>query len=117
MPSPRIEDYAFLSDTRSAAMVSRSGSVGWLTFPRFDSPAAMAALVGTQENGHFSISPVGEFRTERRYLPGPLVLETTHTTPHGTAVVTDALAMPPPHPSTPPLPRKVGGTRGRVAVS
>ena len=76
MPSPRIEDYAFLSDTRSAAMVSRSGSVDWLTFPRFDSPAAMAALVGTQENGHFSISPVGEFRTERRYLPGTLVLET-----------------------------------------
>ena len=60
----RIEDYAFLSDTRSAAMVSRSGSVDWLTFPRFDSPAAMAALVGTEENGHFSISPVGEFRTE-----------------------------------------------------
>ena len=116
MPSPRIEDYAFLSDTRSAAMVSRSGSVDWLTFPRFDSPAAMAALVGTQENGHFSISPVGEFRTERRYLPGTLVLETTHTTPNGTAVVTDALAMPHHHRSTPRLLRKVEVTSGRVAM-
>lgn len=116
MPASRIEDYAFLSDTRSAAMVSRSGSVDWLTFPRFDSPAAMAALVGTPENGHFSITPVGEFTTERRYLPGTLVLETTHTTPHGVAVVTDALAMPHHDRSTPRLLRRVEVTSGRVAL-
>lgn len=116
MPSPRIEDYAFLSDTRSAAMVSKAGSVDWLTFPRFDSPAAMAALLGTPENGHFSLGPVGEFRSERRYLPGTLVLETTHTTPSGTVVVTDALAMPHHDRSTPRLLRRVVATSGRVPM-
>jgi len=116
MPAPRIEDYAFLSDTRSAAMVSTAGSIDWLTFPRFDSPAAMASLVGTAENGHFSLGPAGAARTTRRYLPGTLVLETTHVTDSGTVVVTDALAMPTHDRSTPRLLRRVVGTAGRVAL-
>ena len=116
MTAPRIEDYAFLSDTRSAALVSRDGSVDWLTFPRFDSAASMAALVGTKEDGHFSLAPLGEARTTRRYLPGTLVLETTHRTDEGEVVVTDALVMPDDERSVPRLLRRVTGRSGRVPM-
>ncbi|MFN8052233.1 MAG: glycoside hydrolase family 15 protein [Acidimicrobiales bacterium] len=116
MGSPRIEDYALLSDTRSAAMVSRDGSVDWLTFPRFDSPSTMAALVGTKENGHFSLGPAGPATTTRRYLPGTLVLETTHATPEGTVAVTDVLVMPDRDGATPRLLRRVEGVAGRVPL-
>lgn len=116
MSTPRIEDYAFLSDTRSAAMVSRRGNVEWLTFPRFDSPAAMAALVGTADDGHFLLTPEGPATTTRRYLPGTLVLETTHTTDSGVVVVTDALAMPQDDRSVPRLLRRVRGTSGSVPM-
>ena len=57
-----IEDYALLSDLESAALVNRDGSIDWCCFPRFDSGACFAALLGTPENGRWSISPVGEVR-------------------------------------------------------
>src|SRR2546427_5839467 len=49
----KIEDYGFLSDTQTGALVSRDGCVDWLCFPRFDSPACFASLVGDSENGHW----------------------------------------------------------------
>jgi GH15 family glucan-1,4-alpha-glucosidase len=75
-------------------LVDTSGSVEWLTFPRFDSPAVMARLLD-DEAGHWAIRPVGSFETERRYLEGTLVLETTFRTPTGAVVMRDALAMGP----------------------
>src|SRR5947207_5110711 len=87
-----IGDYALLSDCRSAALVSRPGSVDWLCFPRFDAPAVFARILDP-DGGHFAISPAGEFEASRCYLAQTMVLETTFRTVAGTAVLTDAMAV------------------------
>src|SRR5438874_4573963 len=87
-----IADYALLSDCHSAALVSRDGSVDWLCFPRFDSPSVFARILD-EGAGHWSIRPVGQARSTRRYQPDTLVLETTYRTKTGTARVVDALAV------------------------
>jgi GH15 family glucan-1,4-alpha-glucosidase len=94
MSNTPIGDHALLSDCHSSALVDTSGSVEWLTFPRFDSPSVMARLLDDRA-GHWSIRPVGEFGSTRRYLDQTMVLETTFRTPTGTVVLTDALAMGP----------------------
>jgi alpha,alpha-trehalase len=92
MDSLAIGDYALLSDCRSAALVSRDGSVDWLCFPRFDGPSVFCRLLDPA-GGRFVIRPAGEFHASRRYVDQTMVLETTFTTPGGTAVLTDALAV------------------------
>ena len=73
----RIEDYAMIGDCRTAALVGRDGSIDWLCWPRFDSAACFAALLGTEENGRWLIAPEQRpLHVARRYLPGTLVLET-----------------------------------------
>ena len=94
MSSTPIADHALLSDCHSCALVDTSGSVEWLTFPRFDSPSIMGRLLD-EEAGHWSIRPAGDFSATRRYLDETMVLETTFHTPTGTAVLTDALALGP----------------------
>jgi GH15 family glucan-1,4-alpha-glucosidase len=90
----RIEDYALLSDTESAALVGRDGSIDWLTFPRFDSAACFAALLGDEDNGRWLLAPDCEVRSvERRYRPGTLVLETTFTTDHGVVTIIDCMPV------------------------
>ena len=89
-----IADYALLSDCRSAALVSRDGSVDWLCFPRFDSPSVFARLLDT-DAGHFAVRPAGLTRASRRYLDQTMVLETTFRTATGTLVVVDAMALGP----------------------
>ena len=92
MDSLPIGDYALLSDCRSAALVSRAGSVDWLCFPRFDAPAVFARILDPG-GGHFAIRPAGEFEASRGYLTQTMVLETTFRTAVGTAVLTDAMAV------------------------
>jgi len=87
-----IGDYALISDCQSAALVSRGGSIDWLCFPRFDRPSLFARLLDNGA-GHWSIRPVSEFETERRYLERTMVLETIFRTPSGTAVLVDGLAL------------------------
>jgi GH15 family glucan-1,4-alpha-glucosidase len=89
-----IADYGLLSDCSSAALVSRDGSIDWLCLPRFDSPSVFARLLDP-DAGHWSIAPAGPARSERRYLPGTLVIETTFRTEGAAVRVTDALAFPP----------------------
>jgi alpha,alpha-trehalase len=92
MNSLPIGDYALLSDCRSAALVSRDGSVDWLCVPRFDGPSVFCRLVDPA-GGRFAIRPAGEFQASRAYLDQTMVLETTFRTPAGTAVLTDAMAV------------------------
>lgn len=89
-----IADYAFLSDCHGAALVSRAGSVDWLSFSRFDAPAICTRLLDAS-GGHWSIRAAGEASVRRRYLEDTLVLETTFETPAGAVVLVDALATGP----------------------
>jgi alpha,alpha-trehalase len=86
-----IGDYALLSDCRSAALVSRAGSVDWLCLPRFDGPSVFARLLD-DDGGHWSIGVPGA-TCSRRYLEQTMALETTFGAPGGTAVLTDAMAV------------------------
>jgi GH15 family glucan-1,4-alpha-glucosidase len=107
-----IEDYALIGDLQTGALVSRYGAIDWLCFPRFDSGAVFAALLGTPENGHWTIQPAGEFRPRgRRYRDNTLVLETELETDSGVVRLIDFM---PPRETNPDLVRIVEGVRGRV---
>jgi GH15 family glucan-1,4-alpha-glucosidase len=90
--SQPIAEYGLLADCNSAALVARDGSIDWLCVPRYDSPSVFGRILDPSA-GHWSIRPAGAFTSERRYLPGTLVVETTFTTETGTAKLTDALAF------------------------
>src|SRR5262245_25170960 len=111
--STALEDYALLGDRRTAALVSRDGSIDWWCVPRFDSGACFAALLGGPEHGRFLLAPVGPGEIERRYRPQSLVLETEHATPDGTARITDCLAT---CTAQPCLVRLVEGLSGRTTM-
>jgi len=90
----RIEDYALLGNCKTAALVSRDGSLDWLCFPRFDSPACFAALLGDSDNGRWKIAPVAQsVKTERRYREGTLILETLLETDTGRAMLIDFMPV------------------------
>ncbi len=112
--TPRIEDYALIGDCQTVALVSRQGSIDWLCFPRFDSGACFAALLGTSEHGRWLLAPAVEVRRiRRRYRPGTLILETEFETDGGAVTVIDFM---PPRTGTPDLIRIVEGTRGEVPM-
>jgi GH15 family glucan-1,4-alpha-glucosidase len=103
----RIEDYAMVGDLQTAALVGSDGSVDWLCFPRFDSPACFAALLGEDTNGHWRLAPTSGGRcTRRRYRGHTLVLETEWETPTGAIRVVDCM---PPRGVAPDLVRVVEG--------
>jgi alpha,alpha-trehalase len=94
MKSLPIADYALISDCRTAALVSRDGSVDWLCPGRFDRPSVFARLLD-EGAGHWLIRPAVEAEVSRRYLEGSMVLETTFRTPEGTVVLEDAMVVGP----------------------
>ena len=113
--SLRIEDYALIGDTQTAALVGINGSIDWLCAPRFDSGACFAALLGDETNGHWSLKAKGlERATRRRYLPGALVLETDWETDTGLVRVTDFMPLRTTHPD---LIRLVHGVKGTVEMA
>src|SRR6516165_3711780 len=86
----RIEDYALIGDCHSAALVSFDGSIDWLCWPRFDSPACFASLVGTPDNGRWRIAPADPpTRVHRRYRPSTMILETIFETASGSVALID----------------------------
>jgi GH15 family glucan-1,4-alpha-glucosidase len=110
----RIEDYALIGDCQTAALVGRNGSIDWLCWPRFDSPACFAALLGTADNGFWKIAPCdGAARIRRSYRPGTLVLETEFETAEGAVTLTDFMPV---QSGQSDLVRIVAGRRGRVAM-
>jgi len=113
MPS-RIEDYALVGDCGTAALIARDGSVDWLCWPRFDSHACFAAVLGSRDNGRWLLRPVQDrARVSRRYRPGTLILETRFETEEGAATVIDFMPLRRSHSH---LVRIVRGERGRVAM-
>ncbi len=90
----KINDYAFLSDCQSAALVSRGGSIDWFCVPRFDSPTIFGRLLDA-DAGHWLVCPRGKFSSRRQYIEGTLVLRNVYTTGSGVVEVVDALALAP----------------------
>lgn len=110
----RIEDYAIIGDTHTAALVGKDGSIDWLCVPRFDSGAAFAALLGNQDNGRWLLAPAGGIqRVERSYHGDTLVLETTFHTDDGVVRVTDCMPI---RQASVELVRVVKGLSGRVPM-
>lgn len=111
----RIEDYGLIGDCKSAALVGRDGSIDWLCWPRFDSDACFAALLGGPEHGRWLIAPLDSAaRSSRRYRDDTLILETRFETDSGAVVIVDFM---PPHDSpVSDLMRVVIGERGSVPM-
>jgi GH15 family glucan-1,4-alpha-glucosidase len=109
-----IEDYALIGDLQTAALVSRHGAIDWLCLPRFDSGAVFAALLGSPENGQWTMRPTGDFRSvARRYRGDTLVLETELENADGSVRLVDFM---PPRETKPDVVRIVQGVRGRVEM-
>ena len=113
MSSP-IEDYALLGDGETAALLNRNGSIDWLCWPRFDDDSCFAALLGTEENGHWSLAPVeGVTETSRRYQEDTLVMETVFETEGGAVTIIDFMPI---RKTTSAVVRIVTGMRGSVRM-
>src|SRR5262245_53671392 len=113
MPS-RIEDYALVGDCQTAALIGQDGSIDWLCWPRFDSDACFAALLGTPEHGRWLMAPKSTRATvSRRYRDGTLILETDFETAGGAMRVIDFMSL---RESVSDLVRIVVGRRGRVRM-
>src|SRR5205809_5433120 len=113
MPLP-IEDYAIIGDTHSAALVGRDGSIDWLCFPRFDSGACFAALLGEPRHGRWLLAPATPVRrSSRRYRHDTLILESVFETKDGTVRTIDFM---PPRGAAPDIVRIVEGLDGSVPM-
>ena len=111
MPS-KIEDYALIGDCQTAALVDRKGSIDWLCWPRFDSDACFAALLGNPRHGRWLITPeASKFSVSRRYRDGTLILETDFTTRGGSVRLIDFMPL---RATVSDLVRIVVGRSGRV---
>src|SRR5688572_18491033 len=113
MPS-RIEDYALIGDCETAALVARDGSIDWMCWPRFDSDACFAALLGGPEHGRWRLAPFARCRDITRcYLGDTLILETRFETDQGAVKLIDFM---PPRSGNSDLVRLVVGESGSVAM-
>ena len=113
MGHARIEDYALIGDCESAALIGRDGSIDWLCWPRFDSPACFAALLGEARHGRWQLSPAKPGKVTRRYRPDTLILETEFETDTGAVLLVDFMPV---SDARTDLVRMVVGSRGRVAM-
>ena len=110
MPLP-IEDYALIGDCETAALVGKDGSIDWLCWPRFDSDACFAALLGGPEHGRWRIAPHEQATITRRYRGNTLILETRFETADGTATLIDFMPL---RDTTSDIVRLVRGESGTV---
>jgi len=113
--SRRIEDYAVIGDCESAALCGNDGSIDWLCWPRFDSDACFASLLGTPENGRWQLAPAENVaRVTRHYREKTLVLETEFETADGAITLIDFMPLRGKHSH---IVRLVRGTRGKVCMT
>ncbi len=111
--STLIEDYALIGDCKSAALVARNGSIDWLCWPRFDSEACFAALLGTRDHGRWLVAPSEPAKVTRRYRPDTLILETCFETRDGEVMLVDFMPL---FGDGSEIVRLVTGTRGSVSM-
>jgi GH15 family glucan-1,4-alpha-glucosidase len=111
--STPLEDYALIGDCKSAALVARNGSIDWLCWPRFDSDACFAALLGTPDHGRWLVAPREQAHVTRRYRPNTLILETCFETHDGAATLVDFMPFRSDHSE---IVRLVVGTRGKLKM-
>jgi len=110
----RIEDYALIGDCEAAALVGRDGSIDWLCWPRFDSDACFAALLGTPEHGRWVIAPTDpNAKVTRRYRKDTLILETRFETTDGAVTLIDFMPVRDEHSN---LVRIIVGERGEMRM-
>jgi GH15 family glucan-1,4-alpha-glucosidase len=110
----RIEDYALIGDCETAALVGKDGSIDWLCWPRFDSGACFAAILGTSEHGRWKLAPATPaFAATRRYRVSTLILETEFQTEEGAVTITDFMPL---RQKQSNLVRLVRGRRGQVRL-
>ena len=91
--APPIADYGIIGDLRTCALVSKTGSIDWCCFPRFDSPAVFSRLLDWENGGHYTVAPRGGVCSGRRYLDGTNILETSFTAPGGKATLTGFMSI------------------------
>lgn len=118
MPSARpLASYAPIGDGRTVALIGTDGGIDWLPLPGLTDLPVFARLLDEDTGGCVELQPTEKFRSERRYLPGTNVLETTFSTASGTVRVTDALVsgiagrLP-----WAELARRIDGVHGRVTL-
>lgn len=113
--SLRIEDYGLIGDCTTAALVGRNGSIDWLCWPRFDSGACFSAILGSADNGRWSIAPgrPDYFRTSRIYREGTVILETEFEAPGNSFAIIDFMPINAPASS---VVRIVEGRKGDATV-
>jgi len=93
-PYVPLADYAVIGDGRTAALVSRDGSVDWWCLPNLDSPSVFGAILDADRGGRWVLSPEDAAQIDRHYLPDTNLLETTYSTPTGRVRVTDVMTLP-----------------------
>jgi len=108
-----IEDYGLIGDCASCALVGHNGSIDWLCWPRFDSAACIATLVGTEENGRWLVAPLEFVTSKRAYLQSGMVLETIFETRTGRVALIDFMPI---DAAAPTIVRIVEGRSGQVEM-
>src|SRR5688500_6856533 len=90
---PKLSDYALIGNCRSAALVSRYGSIDWCCLPEFDSPSIFAAILDRQKGGQFSIAPIKPYQSIQKYIQETNVIETHFITDEGEVRLIDAFTV------------------------
>src|SRR5579871_4492505 len=91
--APAIGDYGIIGDCRSAALISKHGSIDWLCWPWFDSGSIFAAILDLEKGGFWRIAPAGDFSSKRHYIPDTNVIETEFQTASGRLRITDCMPV------------------------
>jgi GH15 family glucan-1,4-alpha-glucosidase len=113
-PYPPISDYGLIGAMHTCALVGRDGSIDWACLPDFDSPSVFGRILDWRRGGHYQVTVDDVVAVERRYLPRTNVLETTFTTPTGSARLTDFMPVHPPSRSRLTLDSGAGGDAHQV---
>jgi len=89
----KIKDYGLIGDTRTAALISKNGSIDWCSFPRFDSSSSFAGVLDREKGGYFQLAPVDEYTSSQQYLPNTNILKTTFKTAQGVVDLMDFMPI------------------------